>query len=190
MKLARMQTPDGIVSGQYEDGTLTADDGEYVRGRDGSLTYPCSLSALYCVGRNFTETLDQMDYDVPDNPDWFIKPAVSLHPQAQPIEYPDWTTELTYAGELVAVMDANPHIKDPHLEWDERIPVQRLKYDEHALARYGLTPAAVARSLQGQLHGEAIAELRQGIRTDPADESHLHSHTYQAKPGIGHGPTG
>ncbi|KGE05017.1 efflux RND transporter permease subunit [Pseudohaliea rubra] len=69
--------------------------------------------------------------------------------------------------ELVSIMDANPHIKDPHLEWDERIPVQRLKYDEHALARYGLTPAAVARSLQVQLHGEAIGELRQDIRTVP-----------------------
>ncbi len=65
-KLARMQTSDGVVSGQYEDGILTTDDGEYVQGRDGSLTYPCSPSALYCVGRNFTETLDQMDYDRPE----------------------------------------------------------------------------------------------------------------------------
>ena len=61
MKLARIQTHDGIVSGQYEDGILTTDRGEYVTGRDGSLTYPYSPSALYCVGGNFAETLDQMD---------------------------------------------------------------------------------------------------------------------------------
>jgi len=105
MKLARMQTPDGVVSGQYEDGILTADDGEYVKGRDGSLTYPCSPSAIYCVGRNFTETLDQMDYDRPEEPDFFIKPPAALTGPGQSVLYPDWTDELTYAGELVAIID-------------------------------------------------------------------------------------
>ncbi|MFC6974841.1 fumarylacetoacetate hydrolase family protein [Halomicroarcula sp. GCM10025709] len=112
MKRARMQTPDGIVSGQYEDGVLTTDDGEYVERRDGSLTYPCSPSALYCVGRNFTETLDQMDYDRPDEPDFFIKPPAALTGPGQPVRYPDWTDELTYAGELVAVIDTRCHDVD------------------------------------------------------------------------------
>ncbi|MBV0903030.1 fumarylacetoacetate hydrolase family protein [Haloarcula salina] len=105
MKLARMQTPDGIVDGRYEDGVLTTDHGEYVAGRDGDLTAPCSPSALYCVGRNFAETLDQMDYDRPDEPDFFIKPPASVIGPEQPVRYPDWTDELTYAGELVAVID-------------------------------------------------------------------------------------
>jgi len=105
VKRARIQTPDGIVTGRYEGSTLVADDGEYVLGRDGTLTYPCSPSALYCVGRNFAETLDQMDYDRPDEPDFFIKPPASLTGPDQPVRYPDWTDKLTYAGELVAVVD-------------------------------------------------------------------------------------
>lgn len=105
MKLARMQTPDGIVRGRYEDGTLVAEDGEYVPGRDGSLTFPCTPSAVYCVGRNFAATLDQMEYDRPEEPDFFIKPPAALTGPGQPIRYPDWTDELTYAGELVAVID-------------------------------------------------------------------------------------
>jgi len=105
VKRARIQTPDGIVTGRYEGSTLVADDGEYVLGRDGTLTYPCSPSALYCVGRNFVETLDQMDYDRPDQPDFFIKPPASLTGPDQPVRYPDWTDKLTYAGELVAVVD-------------------------------------------------------------------------------------
>ena len=105
MKLARMETPAGIVSGQYEDGVLITDDGEYVRGRDGQLTYPCSPSVLYCVGRNFAETLDQMDYQRPDAPDFFLKPPTSLVGPEQPVLYPEWTEELTYAGELAAVID-------------------------------------------------------------------------------------
>lgn len=105
MKLARMQTPEGVVSGRYSDGVVSTDEGEYVVGRDGELTYPCSPSALYCVGRNFAETLDQMDYERPAEPDFFIKPPAALTGPDQPIRYPEWTTELTYAGELVAVID-------------------------------------------------------------------------------------
>jgi len=105
MRLARLQTPAGVVSGQYEDGVVHSEDGAYVVGRDGRLTYPCDPSALYCVGRNFAATLDQMDYERPDEPDFFIKPPASLTGPERPIRYPDWTDELTYAGELVAVVD-------------------------------------------------------------------------------------
>jgi len=105
MRLARLQTSEGVVEGRYEDGTVVADDGEYVVGRDGELTYPCSPSALYCVGRNYAETLDQMDYERPEEPDFFIKPPASLVGPEDPVRYPEWTDELTYAGELVAVID-------------------------------------------------------------------------------------
>jgi 2-keto-4-pentenoate hydratase/2-oxohepta-3-ene-1,7-dioic acid hydratase in catechol pathway len=105
MRLARLQTPEGVVEGRYEDGTVVTEDGEYVVGRDGELTYPCSPSALYCVGRNYAETLDQMDYERPEEPDFFIKPPAALVGPDDPVYYPEWTDELTYAGELVAVID-------------------------------------------------------------------------------------
>ena len=100
-----MQTPDGIVRGRYEDGVLVADDGAYVAGRDGSLVAPCSPSAMYCVGRNYAETLAQMDYERPEEPDFFIKPPAALAGPDARIRYPEWTEELTYAGELAAVID-------------------------------------------------------------------------------------
>ncbi|WP_435185060.1 fumarylacetoacetate hydrolase family protein [Halobellus sp. EA9] len=105
MRLARLQTSEGIVRGRYRDGVVVADDGEYAVGRDGSLVTPCSPSVLYCVGRNYAETLDQMDYERPEEPDFFIKPPASLTAHDAPIRYPEWTDELTYAGELAAVID-------------------------------------------------------------------------------------
>lgn len=104
MKIARIRTPDGVVRGRYADGVVTADEAEFVVGSDSELLQPCSPSAVYCVGRNFTETLDQMDYDRPEAPDFFIKPPAALTGPEQPIRYPEWTDELTYAGELVAVI--------------------------------------------------------------------------------------
>ena len=109
MKLARADTPDGVVEGEYVDGVLETDDATYEIGDEATLLAPCDPDALFCVGRNFGEKVDQMDYDIPDVPDWFIKPPHSLHPPEQPIPYPEWTEELTYAGELAAVIDEPCH---------------------------------------------------------------------------------
>ena len=105
MRLARLLTPDGPVRGEYEDGVVRTADGTYEVGRDGRLLPPCDPSALYCVGRNYAETLDQMEYERPEEPDFFIKPPTSLLAHGQPIRYPSFTDELTYAGELAAVID-------------------------------------------------------------------------------------
>ena len=105
MRLARLLTPDGPVAGRYVDGAVVAADGRYEVGRDGRLLPPCDPTALYCVGRNYAETLDQMEYERPEEPDFFIKPPASLLAHGEAIRYPEWTNELTYAGELVAVID-------------------------------------------------------------------------------------
>ncbi|WP_410766617.1 fumarylacetoacetate hydrolase family protein [Haloferax sp. DFSO60] len=112
MRLARIQTDEGVETGEYvgednagETGVVRVDGAEYTLGEDAELLAPCDPSALYCVGRNFAATLDQMDYDVPDEPDWFIKPPVSVRGPGAKVPYPSWTDELTYAGELAAVID-------------------------------------------------------------------------------------
>lgn len=109
MRLARIATPDGPVTGRYEDGVVHADGDSYEVGTDGDLLPPCDPSALYCVGRNYAATLAQMEYDRPDEPDFFIKPPASLLAHEEPIPYPEFTEELTYAGELAAVIDERCH---------------------------------------------------------------------------------
>lgn len=103
MRLARALTDDGVREGALSDGTLSTDGGEYEVDRD-DLLAPCLPSALYCVGRNYAETLDQMDYERPEEPDFFIKPPVSVLPTEAPIPYPTFSEEVTYAGELAAVI--------------------------------------------------------------------------------------
>jgi len=105
MRLARLLTSDGPVRGTYDDGVVRTDDGSYEVGADGRLLPPCEPSALYCVGRNYAETLDQMEYERPEEPDFFVKPPASLVGHGRQIPYPEFTDELTYAGELAAVVD-------------------------------------------------------------------------------------
>lgn len=110
MHLARLETDEGLVEGDLDDDILTTDDGdEYVVGDDGELAAPCEPAVFYCVGRNYTATIDQMEYEIPDVPDWFIKPPVSLLAPGEDIVYPKWTNEFTYAGELAAVIDEECH---------------------------------------------------------------------------------
>ena len=112
MRLARARTDDGVREGKYRDGRLVADDAEY-EVDEGDLLPPCDPDALFCVGRNFAATLDQMDYERPEEPDFFIKPPHSLLGHRDPIPYPEWTDELTYAGELAAVIDERCADVDP-----------------------------------------------------------------------------
>jgi 2-keto-4-pentenoate hydratase/2-oxohepta-3-ene-1,7-dioic acid hydratase in catechol pathway len=106
MRVARIRTDDGVVEGRYEDGRVVTDDAEYAVGEDGDgdLAPPCDPSALYCVGRNYAETLEQMDYERPDQPAFFIKPPASVVGHRDPVPYPTFSEEVTYAGELAAVV--------------------------------------------------------------------------------------
>lgn len=108
-KYARVSTDDGIQTGEYDDGVVTTDEGEYVVGEDADLLAPCEPSAFYCVGRNYGEKVEQMGYDVPEKPDFFIKGPTSLLGPGEDIEYPSFTEELTYAGELAAVIGEQCH---------------------------------------------------------------------------------
>ncbi|AUV82245.1 fumarylacetoacetase [Salinigranum rubrum] len=104
MRLARARTDDGVVPGEYRDGTLVTGGDEYAVDEH-ELLPPCEPTALYCVGRNYAATLEQMEYERPEEPDFFIKPPASLLGHEDPVAYPPFTEELTYAGELAAVVD-------------------------------------------------------------------------------------
>ena len=104
MRLARVETPDGLVTGEYRDGAVHAPDGVYEAAPE-DLLAPCDPSALFCVGRNYAATVDAMGYETPDEPDFFLKPPASVVGPGDPVPYPPFSGEVTYAGELAAVVD-------------------------------------------------------------------------------------
>lgn len=138
MRRARIQTADGPREGEYRDGVVRTDGGEYVVGEDGDLLAPCEPSALFCVGRNYAETLDQMDYERPEEPDFFVKPPHSVVAHGDAVPYPSFTDELTYAGELAAVIDDRCHDLDPD-EVPDHVRGYTIMNDLDALDQQGRT---------------------------------------------------
>lgn len=59
-----------------------------------------------------------MDYEVPDEPDWFIKPPTSLLDPGVDVGHRSWCDRLTYAGEVAAVVDETCH--DLSVEEDDK----------------------------------------------------------------------
>lgn len=105
MRLARAWTDDGVVTGEYVDGAVVTDDERYdVCEGSAELLAPTEPTALYCVGRNYAATLEKMDYERPEEPDFFVKPPASVLAPETDIPYPTFSEEVTYAGELAAVI--------------------------------------------------------------------------------------
>lgn len=104
MRIARIRTPTGPITGEYDDGTVTADGEAYKVDGAARLLAPTEPTACYCIGRNYTGTIEQMNYDRPEQPSFFIKPPTAVLGPGEPIPYPAFSTDVTYAGELAAVI--------------------------------------------------------------------------------------
>jgi 2-keto-4-pentenoate hydratase/2-oxohepta-3-ene-1,7-dioic acid hydratase in catechol pathway len=178
MRLARASTEDGPTAGEYRDGRLVTDDGEYAVD-ESDLLPPCEPTALYCVGRNYAATLEQMEYERPEEPDFFIKPPASLLGHRDPIAYPPFTDELTYAGELAAVVDVECRDVDP-ADVPDVVRGYTVMNDVDALDQQGRTARKAFRGsgplgpwvetdvdpLDMEMHTDVAGERRQEANTE------------------------
>ncbi|MGX9964033.1 efflux RND transporter permease subunit [Roseomonas sp. F4] len=68
------------------------------------------------------------------------------------------------AEEVMAALRAMPGTRDVQLAWGERAPSLRLVLDEDRVAQLGLSPRAVAQSMQALVSGVTATQLREGSR--------------------------
>ena len=68
------------------------------------------------------------------------------------------------AEDAMAALRATPGTRDVQLAWGERAPSMRLALDEDRVAQLGLSPLAVAQSVQTLLSGATATQLREGDR--------------------------
>lgn len=78
---------------------------------------------------------------------------------------PDPDMVRSYAAEAEAIVAANPHVRDSHLNWGEKSPALRLAFDPQRLQALGLDAAMVSRQLAALVSGVTATQARIGERT-------------------------
>jgi len=76
---------------------------------------------------------------------------------------PDPMKVRAIADQVRAVMEENPKIVDPHLNWGEEVKSIRLEVDQDRARALGLTPQDVSQMLQTLLSGYVVTQYREGI---------------------------
>lgn len=121
--------------------------------------------------RDELQSMLQKKIDAGDFPGARVRPHPLLYgpPVIWPVQFrvmgPDIAV-LRRIGERVrAIMAANPHTIDAHLEWGEKVPVLDFKPDLARLTALGTTPQAIAEQTQAWLSGTTATQLRVDIRT-------------------------
>jgi len=61
------------------------------------------------------------------------------------------------------IMRGDPDLREPHLDWNERMPSVRLVVDQDRARALGLTPRDVANSLRMLISGATVTTVRDGI---------------------------
>ena len=78
---------------------------------------------------------------------------------------PDPERLRTIAGEVQAVMRANPHTRQVNQDWGERTPTVHFVLDQNRLQPMGLSSAEASQQLQFLLTGVPVTQVREDIRT-------------------------
>ena len=91
------------------------------------------------------------------------------------------------------IMRADPAVRDPHLDWNERMPSVRLELDQDRARALGLTPQDLANSLQMLISGATVTTVREGVekvdvvaravKAERADIAHLGDLTIATRSG-------
>lgn len=71
----------------------------------GGPTLPFPIRRVYCVGRNYAEHRKEMGGNDRDDPFFFAKPHDAVY-QGDKIHYPRGTSQLSYEGEFVVIMNS------------------------------------------------------------------------------------
>jgi multidrug efflux pump subunit AcrB len=74
------------------------------------------------------------------------------------------TKEVRKIANLVReVMRTNPHVVDPHLDWNEQAPYVKLTVDQDRVRALGMTPQDISQSLNFLISGVPITTVRSGV---------------------------
>ena len=95
----------------------------------------------------------------------FVFGPYSPWPIAFRIMGPDPTVVRTIADQVLAKMQANPHVRQANEDWTERAPALHFVLDQDRLRLIGLSSFDVSQQIQFLTTGATVTQVREDIRT-------------------------
>ena len=95
----------------------------------------------------------------------FLFGPVVPYPVLFRVTGPDLNQIRAIAGQVRAVMEASPDLRDVHLDWGNLTPTLHMALDQERLRQVGLTPRDAASQLQALLNGTPSTQVREGLRS-------------------------
>ncbi len=95
----------------------------------------------------------------------FVFGPYSPWPIAFRVMGPDPLVVRTIADQILAKMEANPHVRQANEDWTERAPVLHFVLDQDRLRLLGLSSNDVGQQIQFLTTGVTVTQIREDIRT-------------------------
>ncbi|RLJ68020.1 efflux RND transporter permease subunit [Sulfurisoma sediminicola] len=109
-------------------------------------------------------------FEVPDGSWSHLRARVQRLENGPPVGYPvvfrvigeNVENVRAIAGEVAAVMRANPNVKDVHLDWNEKAKAVKVRIDQDRARLLGVSSQDVAFALQAHQVGATLTQYREG----------------------------
>lgn len=102
--LARVFRGDTIEQAEVEGSVVTTQSGHRIAVGDARFSTPTTPSKVICVGFNYRDHAEELGWELPKEPLFFLKPPSALLAHGGTIVYPHETQQLEFECELVVVI--------------------------------------------------------------------------------------
>lgn len=93
-----------VERGTLEGGEVVSPSGRRFALQQVRLLTPTQPSKIICVGFNYSDHAQELKWEIPKEPLFFLKPPSALVAHGETVIYPSHTQQLEYEGELAVVI--------------------------------------------------------------------------------------
>lgn len=111
--IGRFRKDNKVFFGTVDGDTVKSDSSEY-KLSELKILPPTVPTKIVCVGLNYIDHANELNYPIPTWPILFIKPSTTVIGHMESIEYPTMSSRVEYEGEMAIIISERcKNVKDP-----------------------------------------------------------------------------
>jgi len=111
--IGRFRKDNKVFFGTVDGDTVKSDSSEY-KLSELTILSPTVPTKIVCIGLNYVDHANELNYPIPKWPILFIKPSTTVIGHMENIEYPTMSSRVEYEGEMAIIISEKcKNVKDP-----------------------------------------------------------------------------